>query len=50
MFPTTPVPLKTPPTGDPTKFTQGDPEHNGPIGVIVGIICRMNTLRVTGKL
>ena len=32
-----PVPDQVPPTGDPTKVTQGSDSQNGPKAVIVGV-------------
>ena len=47
-MPTTPVPEKVPPIGVPVKVTHDALTHKGATAVIVGMTCRMNTLRVTG--
>ena len=47
-LPTTPVPDQVPPTGVPTRFTQGSDSQNGPKAVIVGITWYINTFKLIG--
>jgi hypothetical protein len=45
VLPTTPVPVNTPPAGEVVTATHASVLQNGPNAVMLGTICKMNTLR-----